>query len=63
MPGRTFLDEWCFKEVNVDPFDGGQYDSVMEVSGSNGTLLLTYADSATAFETKIMGMFVSVRRM
>jgi hypothetical protein len=53
--GRTFLEEFCFNKVNVVPYDGGSYDSVIAVPGRRDTLLLTYAVSSSPFEMRIMG--------
>ena len=58
----TFLDpEFCFHKVAVQPYDGGSYDSVIAIPGTD-TLLLTYAVSRTPFDMSIEGMYLTVRR-
>ena len=47
--------------MGVIPYDGGSYDSVIPVPGSD-TLLVTYAVSTSPFDIKIMGALLSVRR-
>ena len=56
--GRTFLSEWCFHHVDVHPYDGGEYDSVIPVG--NDSLLLTYAVSTTPFDMRIVGTLIRV---
>ena len=59
--GRTFLPEVCYNKVATQPYDGGEYDSVMQIPGTN-TLLLTYAVSTTPYDMEIVGMYLNVTR-
>jgi hypothetical protein len=59
--GRTFLREVCYNKVAVQPYDGGEYDSVIQIPGTD-TLLLTYAASTTAYDMQIMGLYINVTR-
>jgi hypothetical protein len=47
--------------VETHPYDGGEYDSVMQIPGTD-TLLLTYAASRSPFDMKIMGLYVNTTR-
>eukprot|EP01050_Picozoa_sp_SAG11_P005369 SAG11_NODE_374_length_10006_cov_8.964167_2_plen_466_part_00 len=61
--GRTFLPEICFDRPPMEPYDGGEYDSVMQIPGTD-QLLLTYAHCIdTPFDMEIRGLTLTVTRL
>jgi hypothetical protein len=56
---RSFTEEWCFLNQSHDPFDGGQYDAVVPIPGTD-QLLLVYSDSRTMYESAVFGTIVSI---
>jgi hypothetical protein len=61
--GRTFLPEICYNRPPMEPWDGGEYDSVMQIPGTD-RLLLTYAHCTdNPFDMDIRGLTLTVKRL
>ena len=61
--GRTFLPEICYDDPLVHPYDGGEYDSVMQIPGTD-ELLLTYARCTDSpWDMEILGLTLSVTQL
>ena len=61
--GRTFLPEICYDRPPMEPYDGGEYSSVMQIPGTE-QLLLTYARCTdNPFDMEILGLTLTVTRL
>jgi hypothetical protein len=60
--GITFLPEWCFFVSEAEPYDGADYNTMLQVPGSN-TLMLMYANSRSKYSTEILATYLNVTRV
>ena len=59
--GITFLPEWCFFKSEANPYDGSDYDTIVQVPNST-TLLLVFGNSRSAYSSEVLGTYISVER-
>lgn len=59
--GITFLPEWCFFKSEANPYDGSDYDTIVQVPNST-TLLLVFGNSRSAYSSEVLGAYISVQR-
>ena len=59
--GISFLPEWCFFKSEAKPYDGSDYDTVVQLTNST-TLLLVYGNSRSAYSSEVLGTYISVER-
>eukprot|EP01043_Picozoa_sp_COSAG02_P047204 COSAG02_NODE_4500_length_5288_cov_9.606090_1_plen_448_part_00 len=59
--GISFLPEWCFFKSEAKPYDGSDYDTIVQVPNSS-TILLVYGNSRSEYSSEILGTYISVRR-
>ena len=59
--GRSFLPEWCFFTSETQPYDGSDYDTVVQLTNTS-TLLLVYGNSRSAYSSEVLGTYISVER-
>jgi hypothetical protein len=59
--GISFLPEWCFFKSEANPYDGSDYDTIVQVPNST-TLLLVFGNSRSAYSSEVLGTYISVER-
>eukprot|EP01051_Picozoa_sp_SAG22_P001807 SAG22_NODE_74_length_22289_cov_65.265119_27_plen_127_part_00 len=59
--GIGFLPEWCFFKSEAKPYDGSDYDTIVQLPNSS-TLLLVHANSRSAYSSEVLGTYISVAR-
>ena len=57
--GISFLPEWCFFVSDGNPYDGADYNTMLQIPGTN-TLLLVYANSRSKYSSEILGTYLDV---
>ena len=57
------MPEICYDQPTIHPYDGGEYDSIMQIPGAN-QLLLTYVHCSSnhPFDMEIRALTLTVMR-
>ena len=59
--GISFLPEWCFFKSEAQPYDGSDYDTIVQVPNST-TVLLVYGNSRSSYSSEVLGTYISIER-